>query len=350
MFKLEYMRSFKQFTLTLVISLSVLFCTSSINAQDIHFSQFYNAPTYINPALTGVFDGNFRTIANYRNQWSSITSNPYETMAFYVDGTPFAESINNGFMGIGLGFYQDQAGDGKLGTSQLNLTLSYSQHLADNQSLGAGIQVGYGQRTIDYTNLTWDNQWNGSAYDPSLGSGEPNPGNNFSYMDVSGGLLWYFYPNEKFNLKLGGSMYHVNQPNQSFFSNGDDKLKPRYVVHAAVDISITDKKFYVLPRAIFMTQGPSSELLLGAFASYQLQDNANAPTISGGLWYRNGDAFILATELWYGNFRLGLSYDVNVSGLSAASNSQGGPEVSLTTIFPLPSQSRYKKIPCPVNF
>ena len=331
-------------------TLGIIFFFIGMNAQDIHFSQFYNAPTYINPALTGVFEGNLRSIANYRNQWKTVTSNPYETMAFYVDGTPFADQIDNGFLGVGVGVYNDRAGDGQLGTTQMNLTLSYSQHLSDNQSLGFGLQAGYGQRSINYTNLTWDNQWTGTTYDPSLGSGEPNPGDNFSYVDVSSGLLWYFYPNEVFNLKLGASMYHINQPNQSFYNSGSDKLLQRMVVHAGVDYAVMKDKFYVLPRAVFMKQGPSSELLMGAFASYIMATNDMMPTINGGLWYRNGDAIILAVEFWYANFRLGLSYDINVSGLSVASQSQGGPEVSLTSIFPLPSKVKYKKIPCPVNF
>ena len=337
----------KKITGVLFIS---LICILPAIAQDIHFSQFWNSPTYINPALTGVFDGNLRIISNYRNQWQSVTPNSYETMALYIDGTPFADNIKSGFIGTGIGVYNDRAGDGNLGTTQFNATFSYTHYLAENQSLGAGMQIGYAQRSVDFLGFTWDNQWDGSSYNSALGSGESGYSQAFSYLDVSAGLLWYFYPNEKFNLKLGASMYHVNSPNQSFYSSGSDKLYQRMVMHLGMDFAITTDKLYVLPRAIYMRQGPSQEMLLGSFVSYILAVNDNMPTINGGLWYRNQDALVIATELWYGNFRLGLSYDINVSGLSVASQSQGGPEVSLTSTFPLPGRVKYKKIPCPINF
>ena len=151
-----------------------LICCSSLTAQDIHFSQFWNAPTYINPALTGVFNGNLRMISNYRNQWKSITPNSYETMALYVDGTPFAENIKSGFIGTGVGIYNDRAGDGKLGTTQFNATFSYTHYLAENQSLGAGMQIGYAQRSVDFLSFTWDNQWDGSSYNSALESFIPS--------------------------------------------------------------------------------------------------------------------------------------------------------------------------------
>ena len=48
--------------------------------QDINFSQFYELPLLRNPALAGIFNGNVRFTAAYRNQWESITA-PYRTMA-----------------------------------------------------------------------------------------------------------------------------------------------------------------------------------------------------------------------------------------------------------------------------
>lgn len=43
-----------------------------IQAQDIHFSQFYMSPTNLNPALTGVMNCKMRFVANYRNQWAPV--------------------------------------------------------------------------------------------------------------------------------------------------------------------------------------------------------------------------------------------------------------------------------------
>jgi hypothetical protein len=45
----------------------------SAGAQDHIYSQFYNAPLYLNPALTGQFEGDIRMNMIYRNQWSGLS-------------------------------------------------------------------------------------------------------------------------------------------------------------------------------------------------------------------------------------------------------------------------------------
>ncbi|MBL7808489.1 MAG: type IX secretion system membrane protein PorP/SprF, partial [Saprospiraceae bacterium] len=55
-------------------------------AQDIHFSQFYQSPLNLNPAMTGVMNCNHRFVANYRNQWASILKNrAYNTYSASYD-------------------------------------------------------------------------------------------------------------------------------------------------------------------------------------------------------------------------------------------------------------------------
>ena len=60
--------------LRIFILFSVIFTAfgSTLLSQDIHYSQFYNAPLTLNPALTGIFRGDIRFQANYRNQWRSV--------------------------------------------------------------------------------------------------------------------------------------------------------------------------------------------------------------------------------------------------------------------------------------
>ena len=41
--------------------------TSTLFAQDIHFSQFNQAPARLNPALTGAFKGSYRIAGIYRS-------------------------------------------------------------------------------------------------------------------------------------------------------------------------------------------------------------------------------------------------------------------------------------------
>jgi hypothetical protein len=37
--------------------------------QDIHFSQYYASPLSLNPANTGNYDGDWRLMNSYRQQW-----------------------------------------------------------------------------------------------------------------------------------------------------------------------------------------------------------------------------------------------------------------------------------------
>jgi peptidoglycan-associated lipoprotein len=58
--------------------------THLVQAQDIHFTQFYATPQTLNPALTGVSEGSYRFTGIYRNQWSSVTI-PYVTYGASFD-------------------------------------------------------------------------------------------------------------------------------------------------------------------------------------------------------------------------------------------------------------------------
>ena len=71
--------------------------------------------------------------------------------------------------------------------------------------------------------------------------------------------------------------------------------------------------------------------------------------ISTGVYGRNKDALILFAGLDYKNARLGISYDVNLSPLKAASQYQGGMEISLKwLIFKNKKVQKASPTPCPI--
>src|SRR5687768_8740446 len=51
---------------------------AAVRAQDLHFSQFLEHPSLLNPALTGA-TGHIRASASFKDQWRSVTT-PYRTM------------------------------------------------------------------------------------------------------------------------------------------------------------------------------------------------------------------------------------------------------------------------------
>ena len=70
----------------LLITLLALLVSLNINAQDIHFSQFYASPLNLNPAMTGVMNCTDRLTLSYRNQWASVLkSNAFNTFTASYD-------------------------------------------------------------------------------------------------------------------------------------------------------------------------------------------------------------------------------------------------------------------------
>src|SRR5579875_1302569 len=104
------------------------FFTTSIGAQDLHFSQYFNAPLLVNPANTGFSpDVDWRAGINYRNQYSSLTNNPYKTMNVWGDAQLFNNRFDNGWMGIGGTILKDVAGAGSLTSTRAYASVAYHQ-------------------------------------------------------------------------------------------------------------------------------------------------------------------------------------------------------------------------------
>ena len=93
-------------------------------AQDVHFSQIGYSPLTVNPALAGA-NSPLQIIANYRSQWGSVAA-PYNTIAASVDGRITQSGpMKTGFFAAGLNFFNDNSGDVKISTNNINLHLAY---------------------------------------------------------------------------------------------------------------------------------------------------------------------------------------------------------------------------------
>ena len=81
---------------------------------------------------------------------------------------------------------------------------------------------------------------------------------------------------------------------------------------------------------IQMYQGGASETVLGGAFQFAADPEATKPTsFFAGAWLRLNDAIIPYLGLEFDDFRLGATYDYNISSLRTASLSRGGIEVSL---------------------
>ena len=163
----------------------IFFVKNNCEGQDIHFSQFSETPLLRNPALAGIFTGDLRFQAVYRNQWNSVTA-PYQTGSLNGE---FKMPVGNkdDFLTIGGQILYDRAGTIALSATHLLPVLNFHKSLSSerNMYLSAGFLGGIVQRKLDRSRITTNSQYNGSDYDPTLGNGETFPNNNYLYVDGS---------------------------------------------------------------------------------------------------------------------------------------------------------------------
>ena len=119
--------------------------------QDHMYSQFFNSPIYLNPALTGQFPGDLRMNLIYRNQFTSVPGS-FNYISASVD-------YNIPKFGGGVGLLLTRSSEGTAYLDKTNLSGLYSYSIgSEDFVLSFGLQAGFTQRKIDYNKLIFDDQ------------------------------------------------------------------------------------------------------------------------------------------------------------------------------------------------
>lgn len=330
-----------------VILSLVAFCllnSSTLRSQDIHFSQYFMTDLSTNPALTGVFDSDYRIAGIHRTQWRSVTS-PFSTFQLSADAKNFKK--NKG-LGLGIRLFNDRAGDSKFNTFSISTALSKSTELNSEGDLflHSGVQVGFTQKRIDYSGLRFDQQYDGFAYDASQSNGEIGRRDKVSHADLHLGILVRKQLDLGRSWLIGMSVWNLNTPDVSFKDDVRVNLKQRLSLHGDYSIKINDS-WDLNPGARAMMQGPYQEFLMGARLRYTWDYGALAKrrAFIGGFSRLRDGAFITAgieRDEWI----VGLSYDINLSPLEVASSNRGAFEVSAIYLFDVFDEIRVNHKKC----
>ncbi|MCB0759152.1 MAG: type IX secretion system membrane protein PorP/SprF [Flavobacteriales bacterium] len=327
---------------THILSALAVLLVVRATAQDPQLSQFYAAPLYLNPALTGNTPQD-RIGLNYRLQWPAIGPG-YKTYAITYDHRSAA--VNSGIGGMVM---HDRAGSFGLSFTQAALSYSYEARLNRRQAIRGGMRVGYTMRSFDPRNMLFADQ---VIRDNAPTSIEPTMLQSVSYFDFSAGGLYY---SEQF--WAGFSVNHLNEPQQSLFLDGDAHLPMRTSIHAGYRFALDGRAFrhsetQMTLAAHYKAQEKWDQLDIGGYVDYN--------TVTFGMWYRglpalkayqpgypNDDAVVLmfGYETPY-QLRLVYSYDVTVSKLTMKSG--GAHEISVIYEWPKHNKNRrYRAVPCP---
>lgn len=325
----------------LIILISVVGLSLSIRAQDAHLSMYDAAPLFLNPALTGVVDGDFRLHGQYRTQWKAVNYKPYTSYLLSFD-MPFKK------WGFGIQVNEFRAGKGNYNSLQGLVSAAYSTAIdkKKNHMLSFGVQAGGVQKSIEYPLLSFNNQYssdNGGYFNETIATGEDINARTIYLPSVNAGLMYYYVKQNSFlNPFVGVSAFNLINAKESF-QGIDNRLPMRFYAHIGTRVNISET-FYLIPKFLFMQQGNFSEQAIALEAGYYLK-NSNLYLL-GGVIYRNKDATAITIGGKLERFTLKIAYDINMSTLTDASGGRGGFEASLTYVHNKRRNKDFEKI-CP---
>jgi len=306
-------------------------------AQDAHLSQYDAAHVYLNPALTGMFNGDYRIGGHYRSQWAAVATKPFVTSMLSYD-------MPKDRFGVGGYIMNNRAGSG--GFNVLNFLLSGAYEITTDPKLynhlSVGLQLGFIHKYFDYSKYLFDNQYsntfiddngNRGGFDGSLPNGEEGAFSNTNVFMPEANMGFYYYnTNEQITITpFGGfTLLHILSPKEEFLikteGSKDNRLPRRYVFHGGLKIYATDQ-ITVVPNLLFMRQANDTELKFGVLGYYKLKDSETE--LIFGPSYRNKDAAVIHLGMVHKDFIYRLSYDINTSSLNTVSNYRGGLEISV---------------------
>ncbi|MBF9235896.1 PorP/SprF family type IX secretion system membrane protein [Hymenobacter sp. BT683] len=280
--------------------------------QDVFFSQPFATRLHTNPAFTGLVD-DYSVTLSYRNQFPRLAG------AFVSTQAAADLRLDRPGQHHALGLLLNQDRSGAVGYTRLEVGALYAYHTRLNEklALSGGLRASYGRQRVGYDNFVFGDQIleDGTVVGPSAELLDFQPVN---YLSLGTGAVLY---TEQGWLSLAGQ--HLNQPSLGFQRQSQLPLQLSlsggykfFIVKPATGVATQEVSF--TPVGAYSRQGGSQRTETGMYFT--------ASPVTLGAVYRNifspsdvGSQHILAAVagIRAGGLRLGYSYDVGVSRLSA---------------------------------
>jgi len=343
---------------------------ANLQAQDRHFTLFNFAPLVTNPAYTGSFEGTVRVGGLLREQAFSgpIDRTVYSTQNGFADA-PLLNVRKRDWVGVGINFYKDKAGTFGLGWQTQHLSIAYHMSLDKkrNSVLTLGLHGGTVGRTIGkirnnpnvWSEAIWPESQDGRTPFGTQGS-TGNEAPNASFFDLGAGMMIKSRLNKTTKIELGFALQHITgnfEPGDSLKlrsnyefrelnGNSNYRIPKTFVLHGNYDMELTDI-WSLTPSFLFQQARNQNEAVLQFLGGYKLlkreiRENGkkgkllkdkDAPKIRFGLGYRIGDAMQVLLGYEKGDLRVGIGYDLTLSGLADANGGNGAVEIAANYIF-----------------
>jgi type IX secretion system PorP/SprF family membrane protein len=316
------------------VSVAMALC-GVVKAQDIHFTQYFTSPLTLNPAMTGLVPDDIRFAGNYRTQWSAVSPNPYITGTASYDMSMLKGKLPEGdAMGIGMLVLYDKSGTGGLTNTTAGLSLAYHKAFgADRQHhISLGLQGFYVQKTLDFSKLTFEDMYDQNTGQLAYPTLTKFTNTNIGYADFNGGIMYSGKVSDHATGYIGYSYYHLTQPTESFLGESN-QIHARQTGYLGGSFDMNENTV-LYASALLQTQASATEIMVGGAVGFVLNPGhdeeyqKNTIFYLGG-WYRYGDAVAPYVGIEWSKMRIGVSYDVNLSSFTPATNGVGAYEISL---------------------
>lgn len=314
----------------IIIFLSLF--TQKATGQDVHFSQFFESAALRNPALTGIYSGDYKVGVNYRNQWSAFAV-PFQTALVSAETKALLRESTRDYLSFGLTAVYDKAGSIDFTSVSVYGAVNYNKALgAESQTyLSVGLCGGYIQRSFDVSKMKFANQFMSGSYSAANSSGENINFGVVRHWDVSSGVSLSGALSSSANYYIGVAGYHISKPAESYFDETLIRLTTRWSGNLGVSARLSNG-FGLTIHANYQNQQPYQEIIGGALLSHGFHnsDNSRKIILSAGCFYRYKDALIPMVKIDYDTWALTVSYDKSLSGDRLYLSGFGGYELSLS--------------------
>ena len=288
---------------------------------DPHFSQYFIQPMTLNPAMTGLIEGDYKVAAVWRSQYG----NSLITKGISAE-VPTSRNVN-----LGMNIQHQSSSDGSYSYTNGYLNFAYTGVRFGNHNIVMAMQGGFINRRFNINKLHFGDQWvAGTGFDPTVATSETFFKPSASTLDVGSGIAYYDgTPGRKVAMYGGVSAFHLTRPEDPFLNGGDKKRMPvRYAMHLGARINLSEN-FDLIPNLLYMRQGNAQEKMVGGYAQ---MFGSKDTDLMFGVNYRFDDAISPFFGVYHKGVTLGLSYDTNASNKTNGSINRSSMEVSLSYV------------------
>jgi type IX secretion system PorP/SprF family membrane protein len=306
----------------------------SSKGQDLHYSQFYNSPQNINPALVGVFNGDHRFTASMRDQWRFVPV-PWFTFSGTYDRKFYPKKTDKYMIGAGALINHDRQGDSHLNYTSIIGSGAFHYFLKPEHIVSGGLQLGIASRGFNYSNLTWDKQWDNDVFNPNIDPLEKFKNlERVTFVESSAGFNYRYQKHSRTYLDAGIAILHLVKPASSFYSVDNIKIPSRISYSLQANIKVLPKLDVQL-HALHQTQNVYNETLFGGLGKiYINQKRGKEYQLHVGIGHRTSGSWFPTVALQVNQYYASFSYDIdNTNFNKVLASKRGGPELHFRYII-----------------